>query len=63
MKPRHANGYSDYKKLDVIARHRAQHDGYDSDGIPLCICTYPITGVPQLKLDEKPQDGEPKERK
>jgi hypothetical protein len=53
MKPRHAKGFTDYKKVDVIARHRATHGGYDSDGIPLCICTYPLIGVAKLQREEK----------
>lgn len=49
MKRRHAKGYTEYAKLDTLARHRAYKDGEDSEGTPLCVCSYPLAPTSEEK--------------
>lgn len=48
---KHAKGYQDYARLDSLPRHRVRIDGFDTDGQPLCICTYPVIGADNEQID------------
>lgn len=63
MKRRHAKGYTEYAKLDRLARHSAYKDGIDGDGIPLCVCSYPLVMTPEEKTAQKQVEDKKEKRK
>jgi hypothetical protein len=50
---KHAKGYVDYARLDSLRYHAAYCDGYDSDGTPLCVCSYPLMPTKEEKAKAK----------
>ena len=61
MKRRHAKGYTAYAKLDSLRYHRAYRDGMDSDGTPLCVCSYPLVPTPDERAEIKRREAKTEE--
>lgn len=56
MKRRHAKGYTEYARLDNLRYHRTYKDGADSDGTPLCVCSYPLVPTKEERTAMKERE-------